>query len=99
MAEKRRQRANKIKKGVGLATTATTRLKERLPPPTVRADQHSKPDATENAGGEKKQQIHVANPEAAATKAQELLQAQRDSVNMLTRVRECVEKKLSDTSN
>mmetsp|Transcript_22291 Transcript_22291/g.46973 ORF Transcript_22291/g.46973 Transcript_22291/m.46973 type:complete len:375 (+) Transcript_22291:52-1176(+) len=41
--------------------------------------------------------IKVANPEAAAEKAKELLKAQRDSVNMLTMVKECLTERLSDS--
>jgi len=41
--------------------------------------------------------IKVANPEAAAEKAKELLKAQRDSVNMLTMVKERITERLSDS--
>jgi len=40
--------------------------------------------------------IKVANPEAAAKKAKELLRAQRESVNMLTKVKEQIVDRFSD---
>lgn len=44
----------------------------------------------------KEESIHVPNPEAAAEKAKELLKAQRDSVNMLTMVKERILERLTD---
>ena len=46
---------------------------------------------------ETKETIRVANPEAAAEKAKELLKAQRESVDTLTMVKEKILDKLSDT--
>ncbi|KAG7365993.1 hypothetical protein IV203_028663 [Nitzschia inconspicua] len=45
-----------------------------------------------------KDPIEVASPAAAAEKAKELLKAQRDSVNMLTLVKERIQQTLSDDS-
>ena len=42
--------------------------------------------------------MRVANPEAAAEKAKELLAAQRNSVNMLTMVQERISERLTDVS-
>eukprot|EP00536_Pseudo-nitzschia_multiseries_P016042 jgi/Psemu1/312725/fgenesh1_kg.1006_\ len=46
---------------------------------------------------EKEEPIKVANPEAAAEKAKQLLKAQRDSVNMLTLVKEQIMERLSES--
>lgn len=46
---------------------------------------------------EHQQPIRVETPTAAASKAKELLKAQRDSVNMLTRVTERIVERLSDS--
>ncbi|VEU38345.1 unnamed protein product [Pseudo-nitzschia multistriata] len=65
--------------------------------PNPYADMESPKFEKFNKEDEKEEPIKVANPEAAAEKAKELLKAQRDSVNMLTMVKECIMDRLSQS--
>jgi len=86
MAERRRRRAKR-----GAAAP-----RNPMPPRPQRKKSESKAEE-KNISGKKSDATHAANPAEAAAKAQELLQAQRESVAMLTLVRERVEEKISES--
>jgi hypothetical protein len=80
MAERRKRRSNKSLGG-----------------PNPYADLPSpKLDFSRDEDDKANEPIKVANPEAAAEKAKELLKAQRESVNMLTRVKEQIVDRFAD---
>ena len=80
MAEKRKRRQMKSLGGPNPY--------EGLPSPNL--------DFSRDEDDKEEAPIQVANPEAAAEKAKELLKAQRDSVNMLTLVKEKIIDRFSD---
>lgn len=80
MAERRKRRQNKSLGGPNPY--------EGLPSPNL--------DFSRDEDEEEAAPIQVANPEAAAEKAKELLKAQRDSVNMLTLVKDKIIDRFSD---
>lgn len=85
----------KRKKKPSMAEKRKRRQKKSIGGPNPYADLPSpKLDFSRDETAE--EPIRVANPEAAAEKAKELLKAQRDSVNMLTTVRERILDRLSD---
>lgn len=81
MAERRQRRQGKMR------GQNTDNPYENLPPAKLdfTSSTATEEEDDENSGNES---IEVANPRAAAEKAKELLKAQRDSVNMLTMVKE-----------
>ena len=87
MAERRQRRQEKMR------GQNTENPYENLPPPKFDFTSSSSDDDKEEDSS-KKETVHVANPTAAAEKAKELLKAQRDSVSMLTLVKERIESRL-----
>lgn len=86
------------KKKPSMAERRKRRQKKSLGGPNPYADLPSpKLDFSRDTDDEGNQEpIKVANPEAAAEKAKELLKAQRDSVNMLTMVKEKILDRLTN---
>jgi hypothetical protein len=83
MAEKRKQRSAKIRR--------TENPFNKLPPSKLEFQKSSSPAVEEANNNNEDGPQRVSDPTAAAQKAQALLRAQRESVNMLTMVRERVE--------
>jgi hypothetical protein len=69
---------------------------ENLPPAKLDFTSPATEEEGEESSG--KESIQVANPRAAAEKAKELLKAQRESVNMLTMVKERIEYSLCNNT-
>ncbi len=85
------------KKKPSMAERRKRRQKKTLERPNPYADLPSpKLDFSSGDDDEDNAPIHVPNPEAAAEKAKELLKAQRESVNMLTLVKEQIMDRFSD---
>lgn len=94
MATKKKKRKNKP----SMAERRARRQKKSLGGPNPYEGIPSpKLDFSKDAA-DAQEPIKVANPEAAAEKAKELLAAQRNSVNMLTMVKERFTERLSDVS-
>ena len=88
---------SKKKKKPSMAERRKRRQQKSLGGPNPYADLPSPNlDFSRDVVDEADEPIQVANPEAAAEKAQELLKAQRESVNMLTMVKEKIIARLSD---
>ena len=92
MAQRRHKRQGKMR------GQNTDNPFKKLPP--AKLDFTTVATENEGKGNEKKQKdaIHVANPTAAAEKAKELLKAQRQSVNMLTLVKERIDHSLCENT-